>query len=98
MGGEAFQTWYILTVEYYRQSRQGIIAYDVLLEGECMFFFNIFSQLQDNPMLCECTSHVGLQGNYFCPRCKAGGTKEFKSSDIGFDSLFQVRSECSIID
>ena len=55
-----------------------------------MFFFNIYNQLHDNPMLCECSSHVGLQGNYFCPRCKAGGTKEYKSSDAGFESLFQV--------
>ena len=81
----------ILIVEYYRQSRQGITAYDVELDGECMFFIDIFSQLHDNPMLCECASHVGLQGNYFCPRCKAGGTKDFKSSDDGFVSLFQVR-------
>ena len=57
-----------------------------------MFFFNIYTQLHDNPMLCECSLHVGLQGNYFCPRCKAGGTKDFKSSDIGFESLFQVRN------
>ena len=82
---------YRLIVEYYRQSRQGIITYDIELDGECMFFLDIFSQLQDNPMLCECASHIGLQGNYFCPRCKAGGSKDYKSSDDGFESLFQVR-------
>ena len=86
----------LLIVEYYRQSRQGIVAYDIAHELECMFFFNIFSQLHDNPMLCECSSHVGLQGNYFCPRCKAGGSKEFKSSDDGFESLFQVRKHMYI--
>ena len=39
----------------------------------------------------EC-SHAGLTCNHFCRTCKAGGTQEFKRSDEGFQTLFEVNS------
>jgi hypothetical protein len=44
----------------------------------------------DNPMQAEECSHSGLNSNLFCPTCKVGGTKIFKSSDEGFAMLFEV--------
>jgi hypothetical protein len=68
----------------------GIVAWDckaceeVLLIPSALFFAS------DNPMQAEECSHGGLNCNFFCRTCKTGGTKEFKQSDGGFASLFQV--------
>lgn len=75
---------------FFRTSQEGIIAYDVLREEEAMLSINVLYNSSDNPMTCECVSHIGLQGNFFCPRCKVGGDKEFKTSDEGFRTLFHV--------
>lgn len=42
-------------------------------------------------MQAELCSHVGLNGNFFCRCCDAGGTKEYKSSNEGFSKLMVVR-------
>ncbi|TFK45608.1 hypothetical protein OE88DRAFT_1715312 [Heliocybe sulcata] len=44
----------------------------------------------DNPMQAEAASHIGMQGNQFCRRCHAGGTKEFKESDEGYPTLMMA--------
>ncbi|KAG2120425.1 uncharacterized protein F5147DRAFT_562462 [Suillus discolor] len=42
----------------------------------------------DNPMHAEECSHAGLHCNYFCRTCEVGGTKEYKESDEGYNSIF----------
>ncbi|KAH7885946.1 hypothetical protein F5I97DRAFT_1936899 [Phlebopus sp. FC_14] len=42
----------------------------------------------DNPMQAEECSHAGLNCNYFCRTCHVGGTKEYKTSNEGYNSLF----------
>ncbi|KAG2143512.1 uncharacterized protein EDB93DRAFT_1241410 [Suillus bovinus] len=42
----------------------------------------------DNPMQAEECSHAGLNCNYFCQTCDIGGTKEYKASKDGYNSLF----------
>lgn len=42
-------------------------------------------------MQAEMASSAGLNANHFCRTCKVGGTREFKQSDEGFETLFKVR-------
>ncbi|KAF7312000.1 hypothetical protein MIND_00211900 [Mycena indigotica] len=37
----------------------------------------------DNPMQSEVSSHMGGQANYFCRKCKVGGPKAHKHSNVG---------------
>ncbi|KAJ7674195.1 hypothetical protein B0H17DRAFT_946753 [Mycena rosella] len=47
----------------------------------------------DNPMQAELCSCVGLNSNFFCRTCQAGGTREWKQSTEGFaDILKAVRA------
>lgn len=62
-----------------------------------MFCIGALFNSSDNPMTCECSSHIGLSANYFCPRCKAGGDKKFKTSDDGYHSLFKVMYSDNVI-
>lgn len=41
-------------------------------------------------MQAEQCSHAGLASNFFCRICNVGGTKEFKASDEGYETLFSV--------
>lgn len=41
-------------------------------------------------MQAELSSSCGLSANHFCRTCKVGGTREFKQSNDGFESLFKV--------
>ncbi|KII83511.1 hypothetical protein PLICRDRAFT_58403 [Plicaturopsis crispa FD-325 SS-3] len=43
----------------------------------------------DNPMQAELCSCSGLNSNYFCRTCKAGGTREDKQSDKGFADILK---------
>jgi len=44
----------------------------------------------DNSMQAEECSHAGLNCNYFCRTCNVGGTKEYKASEVGYNSIFKV--------
>lgn len=84
----------------YRESREtGIVAFDSESQQQAMFFMNPFLVSGNNPMICECSSHIGLNGNYFCPRCMVGGDKAYKQTDEGYHSLFYVRNifSCSTV-
>ncbi|KAF7303524.1 hypothetical protein MIND_00581600 [Mycena indigotica] len=43
----------------------------------------------DNPMQSEVSSHMGGQANYFCRKCKVGGPKAHKHSNVGYEELFK---------
>ncbi|OBZ77222.1 hypothetical protein A0H81_02596, partial [Grifola frondosa] len=66
----------------------GIVAWDcvnheeVLLDPYGLFFGG------DNPMHAEECSHAGMNSNHFCRTCHVGGTKAYKSSDEGYQTLF----------
>ncbi|KAJ7017720.1 hypothetical protein C8F04DRAFT_1332361 [Mycena alexandri] len=44
----------------------------------------------DNPMQAELCSCAGLNTNFFCRTCKAGGTREWKQSDEGFPEVLKA--------
>lgn len=67
-------------------------AYDCQLETEILF--RVLSRLKtaDNPQQSELCSHVGLNGNMYCRRCKVGGTNASVESKEGYHSLFSAVS------
>ncbi|KZP07064.1 hypothetical protein FIBSPDRAFT_914578 [Athelia psychrophila] len=67
----------------------GLRACFILLRPWILFL------LGDNPMQAELCSHVGLNGNFFCRCCDAGGTKEYKSSNEGFSKLMTTGELCN---
>ncbi|KAJ7117794.1 hypothetical protein C8R44DRAFT_832375 [Mycena epipterygia] len=38
----------------------------------------------------QMTGHIGAKGNYFCRKCKVGGCREHKRTDLGFHSMFEA--------
>ncbi|KAH8107680.1 hypothetical protein BXZ70DRAFT_884608 [Cristinia sonorae] len=63
-------------------------AYDCLHHREILF--RIISRLKpaDNPQQSELCSHIGLKGNFFCRRCRVGGTRKDVESNDGYHALF----------
>ncbi len=66
------------------------IAYDCKLEMEILF--RIISRVKpaDNPQQSELCSHIGLNGNQYCRRCKVGGPDGYVESNEGYGALFKV--------
>ncbi|KAG2115374.1 uncharacterized protein F5147DRAFT_569473 [Suillus discolor] len=70
------------------RSDSGIIAWDCKFDEEVMLVPQGLFLAGDNPMQAEECSHAGLNCNYFCRTCHVGGTKEYKESEVGYNSIF----------
>ncbi|KAG2156935.1 uncharacterized protein EDB93DRAFT_1247115 [Suillus bovinus] len=71
-----------------KAAESGIFAWDCKDNEEVMLDpYGLFLG-GDNPMHAEECSHAGLHCNYFCRTCEVGGTKEYKESDEGYNSIF----------
>ncbi|KAG2063403.1 hypothetical protein BDR04DRAFT_1038088 [Suillus decipiens] len=69
-------------------AESGIIAWDCKFDEEVMLIPSGLFVAGDNPMQAEECSHAGLNCNYFCRTCHVGGTKEYKESEVGYNSIF----------
>lgn len=71
-------------------AQSGVIAWDCKYNEEVMLVPYALFLTGDNPMQAEECSHAGLSCNYFCRTCDIGGTKEYKESEAGYNSVFMV--------
>ncbi|KAG1731926.1 hypothetical protein EDB19DRAFT_1896866 [Suillus lakei] len=69
-------------------SQSGVITWDCKYNEEIMLIPYALFLAGDNPMQAEECSHAGLNCNYFCRTCKVGGTKEYKESEAGYNTIF----------
>ncbi|KAG2073775.1 hypothetical protein BDR04DRAFT_1127091 [Suillus decipiens] len=69
-------------------AESGIIAWDCKFDEEVMLIPSGLFVARDNPMQAEECSHAGLNCNYFCRTCHVGGMKEYKESEVGYNSIF----------
>ncbi|KAH9947866.1 hypothetical protein B0H21DRAFT_851701, partial [Amylocystis lapponica] len=56
-------------------------AYDCHAQDEILFRVIPLNFPADNPQQSESCSHVGLHGNFWCRRCKLGGTERDRETD-----------------
>ncbi|EGO00580.1 hypothetical protein SERLA73DRAFT_50400 [Serpula lacrymans var. lacrymans S7.3] len=71
-------------------AEDGIVAWDCKNEEEVLLIPHGHFVAGDNPMQAEECSHAGLCCNYLCRTCKVGGSKEYKESEVGYNSIFVV--------
>jgi hypothetical protein len=71
-------------------AQSGVIAWDCKYNEEVMLIPYMLFLAGDNPMQAEECSHAGLNCNYFCRTCEVGGTKEYKESEAGYNTIFTV--------
>lgn len=71
-------------------AQSGVIAWDCKYNEEVMLIPYVLFLAGDNPMQAEECSHAGLNCNYFCRTCEVGGTKEYKESEAGYNTIFMV--------
>ncbi|KAI6095149.1 hypothetical protein F5141DRAFT_1013825 [Pisolithus sp. B1] len=67
----------------------GIITWDCWDQEEVMLVPYALFLGGDNPMQAEECSQGGLNCNYYCRTCHAGGLKEYKELEAGYCSLFK---------
>jgi hypothetical protein len=79
-----------------KAAESGIVTWDCRDEEEVMLIPSGLFLAGDNPMQAEECSHAGLNCNYFCRTCDVGGTKEYKASEEGYNSIFKVRTYHSV--
>ncbi|KAJ6623811.1 hypothetical protein B0H10DRAFT_1908897 [Mycena sp. CBHHK59/15] len=65
-------------------------TYNAETSHPCSFRINVPDGLADNPQQAEEASHIGHQGNYFCRRCKVGGTHDKKECPDRYHSFYEV--------
>ncbi|KAG1722856.1 hypothetical protein EDB19DRAFT_1898152 [Suillus lakei] len=73
-------------------AQSGVIAWDCKYNEEIMLIPYVLFLAGDNPMQAEECSHAGLNCNYFCRTCEAGGTKEYKESEAGYNTIFMFET------
>ncbi|EUC62448.1 hypothetical protein RSOL_420510, partial [Rhizoctonia solani AG-3 Rhs1AP] len=66
-----------------------VIAYDCENQEEILIRGYPALSAADNPMQAEQCSCQLQNANYFCRTCGAGGSAEFKQSEIGYESLLK---------
>ncbi|KAG1756925.1 hypothetical protein EDD22DRAFT_957306 [Suillus occidentalis] len=71
-------------------AQSGVIVWDCKYNEEVMLIPYVLFLAGDNPMQAEECSHAGLNCNYFCRTCEVGGTKEYKESKAGYNTIFTV--------
>ncbi|KAG1846268.1 hypothetical protein F4604DRAFT_1884175 [Suillus subluteus] len=70
-------------------AQSGIVTWDCKDEEEVMLIPSGLFLAGNNPMQAEECSHTGLNCNYFCRTCDVSGTKEYKASEEGYNSIFK---------
>ncbi|KAJ7644882.1 hypothetical protein FB45DRAFT_735642 [Roridomyces roridus] len=67
-----------------------IRTYDADAKRPCSCRLFVPDAPADNPQQAEEASHIGHQGNYFCRRCKVGGTAEERESCNGYHAYYEA--------
>ncbi|KAL9939074.1 hypothetical protein V8E36_001887 [Tilletia maclaganii] len=67
--------------------KQGTICWDSQRQENVIVFAHIGVMIADNPMAAELASNIGMNGNYACRSCEAGGTTAERSTAAGMSSL-----------
>ncbi|KAJ7614819.1 hypothetical protein FB45DRAFT_1108964 [Roridomyces roridus] len=67
-----------------------IRTYDAETQRPCSCRLFVPDAPADNPQQAEEASHIGHQGNYFCRRCKVGGTTEERESCDGYHAYYEA--------
>ncbi|KAF8181413.1 hypothetical protein K438DRAFT_2169421, partial [Mycena galopus ATCC 62051] len=70
--------------------RDPIIAWDCEAKEEVLLQPYGLLFVGDNPMQAELCSCSGLNSNFFCRTCHAGGTREWKQSNDGFAEILKA--------
>lgn len=77
--------------------RNPVVAFDCETQEEVLIQGYPLFSAADNPMQAEQCSCQLQNANFFCRTCLAGGSTEFKQSEVGYARLFQVcRFSCSL--
>ncbi|KAI6098819.1 hypothetical protein EDD16DRAFT_1697566 [Pisolithus croceorrhizus] len=79
-----------------KASTLGIITWDCQDQEEVMLVPYALFLGGDNPMQAEECSQGGLNCNYYCWTCHAGGLKEYKETEAGYCSLFKNQFEMAV--
>lgn len=72
-------------------NESSVVTWDCKEEEEVLLLLYGLFLAGNSPMQAEECSLVGLNSNYFCWMCTVDGTKEYKASEAGYNSLFSVR-------
>ncbi|KAJ7112256.1 hypothetical protein C8R44DRAFT_833171 [Mycena epipterygia] len=67
-----------------------VVAWDCETKEEVLLRPYALLFAGDNPMQAELCSCAGLNTNFFCRTCQAGGTREWKQSNEGFASILKA--------
>ncbi|KAL4079984.1 hypothetical protein V8B97DRAFT_2020726 [Scleroderma yunnanense] len=76
-------------------AESGIIAWDCKENEDVMLLLCSLFVAENNPMQAEECSHAGLNCNYFCRTCHVSSTKEYKSGEVGYNSIFVPGIPCT---
>ncbi len=68
-----------IVADLIEMQEHGLAAWDCILNDDVLFIPWLLACLGDNPMQSELSSHIGMQGKFFCRVCHAG--KDSKSGE-----------------